>query len=638
MASTGNPRTAVAGARALLAGALLVVLGVSSWAGWNWYRSRLARTSADDPWGSFTSPYRNVRPGVKYVGDKVCGDCHVDHATAFHGHPMGRSFALAPVRDQLEAYDRAARNPFEVAGLKYFVEPHGDKVFHKESLAGKQGKPAFETSLPVRFALGSGAHGRAYLIDRDGFLFQSPISWYTQRHAWDLSPGYGGNNRHFERPITGECLFCHSNYAGPLPDTLNRYGEPMIAGLSVGCERCHGPGELHVARRERQEVVLGLDDTIVNPRHLDPPLREAVCQQCHLQGAARILRYGREPFDYRPGLPLHWFRSVFVRPEGLGDEKAVSQVEQMYSSKCFQASNGKLGCISCHNPHELPAADKREGFYRNRCLQCHEVQSPCSFPLAKRQAAKDNCISCHMPPTDAPDIAHTALTDHRIRRRPREGTAPARPPWEGLAHFHGDLVAPEDKTLSRDLGLALIEVARRINVPEAQQRLARDALPLLEDGLATASGDLSALEAKGHALRLRGHTRQALAVFETVLDDAPNREVSLQAAQTLAELLGQQLAALDYSKRLIAANPWNSQYHYHYARLLGGRLEWRECLKQCQLSLEINPADSEARKLLIRCYLRIGQKESALREFEILLLSSPEKEKRLREWLAQEDL
>src|SRR5262249_10503335 len=153
---------------------------------------------------------------------------------------------------------------------------------------------------------------------------------------------------------------------------------------------------------------------------------------------------------------------VFVRAEGLADEKAVSQVEQMYSSKCFRASNGKLGCITCHNPHELPAADAREGFYRNRCLQCHDVQSPCSLPLAKRQAAKDNCISCHMPPTDTSDIAHTALTDHRIRRKPREGTAPARPPWEGLVHFHGDLVAREDKTLSRDLGLALIEVARRI--------------------------------------------------------------------------------------------------------------------------------------------------------------------------------
>ena len=83
-----------------------------------------------------------------------------------------------------------------------------------------------------------------------------------------------------------------------------------------------------------------LDDTIVNPRRLEPALREAVCQQCHLQGRLRIQRRGREPFDFRPGLPLHLFWSVFVQPpEATRDRKAVTHVEQMMASR----TSGRTG-------------------------------------------------------------------------------------------------------------------------------------------------------------------------------------------------------------------------------------------------------------------------------------------------------
>ena len=429
--------------------------------------------------------------------------------------------------------------------------------------------------------------------------------------------------------------------------TINHYKDPVFPGYSIGCERCHGPGELHVAERERGPASVQPDDTIVNPNHLSPELRESVCQQCHLQGAARIIRHGRQPFDFRPGLPLHLFRSVFVRPEGLVDDKAVSQVEQMYSSKCFQASKGELGCITCHNPHEWPEPDQRIGYYRDRCLKCHDHQSRCSLPLAQRQARQDNCIACHMPPANTPDIAHTALSDHRIRRRPDEVVAaPRRPPWEALErpliHFHQDLISPQDKGISRDLGVALIEEARRAKIEgtqmamDVQMAMTQLALPLLDEAAAADPGDLAAWEARGHALWLRGHVERALAVFEQVLEKAPNRETALQAAQTISEINGNPKDALDYGKRLIAVNPWNSQYHYYQARLLAARLEWGPAARACQASLKINPANSEVRKLLIHCYVRTNDKAEALREFDVLLALSPAKEHELRAWLASE--
>ena len=41
------------------------------------------------------SPFRNTKPGVKYVGDKTCLECHTDYK-GYHDHPMGRSLFRTP--------------------------------------------------------------------------------------------------------------------------------------------------------------------------------------------------------------------------------------------------------------------------------------------------------------------------------------------------------------------------------------------------------------------------------------------------------------------------------------------------------------------------------------------------------------
>ena len=69
-------------------------------------------------------------------------------------------------------------------------------------------------------------------------------------------------NVHFDRPIIAGCLFCHANRFD-----MNEGRPPVFHGLSIGCERCHGPGELHA---RRPEVVQGRDWTIVNPADLEP--------------------------------------------------------------------------------------------------------------------------------------------------------------------------------------------------------------------------------------------------------------------------------------------------------------------------------------------------------------------------------
>jgi hypothetical protein len=75
------------------------------------------------------------------------------------------------------------------------------------------------------------------------------------------------------------------------------------------------------------------DPTIVNPAHLEPRLREAVCEQCHLGGRSRIERLGETALDYRPGLPLADFFAVLVDRRRAGTVKSIGHTEQMHESR-----------------------------------------------------------------------------------------------------------------------------------------------------------------------------------------------------------------------------------------------------------------------------------------------------------------
>src|SRR5262245_10486191 len=292
----------------------IVLAGVAGW--WWWPRSQgpgHGPTPPDDPRLTFATPYRNVRPDVKYVGSDACAACHNEHANTYRKHPMGQSLALIAAATTVEKFDASASNPFDRLGFRYLIERSGDRVIHHESTIDSEGRTIVEQQSKVRYAIGSGARGRTYLVEHDGFLFQSPITWYPKKKAWDLSPSFEQVHHHFGRAIRPDCVFCHSNRALHVADTQNRYREPIFDGHAIGCERCHGPGELHVKRRESAEAVNGLDDTIVNPRRLEPVLREAVCEQCHLQGLTRVTRRGRQADEFRPGLPLQRFLAIFVK-------------------------------------------------------------------------------------------------------------------------------------------------------------------------------------------------------------------------------------------------------------------------------------------------------------------------------------
>ncbi|HYT91458.1 MAG TPA: hypothetical protein VEL76_22280, partial [Gemmataceae bacterium] len=430
-----------------LAAGLVVALGLAA-AWWFWPRSDPPPAVSAPLPPLTTSPFLNTRPGVAYVGDQGCAGCHLDQSKTYRQHPMGRSLFHAADAPPLEQYDAKAGNPFQAGRFHFQVIRQGPKLIHREWCQDAKGNVVAELQTDIAYAIGSGSQARTFLLQRDGFLFESPITWFTEKSAWHLSPGYENNLEHFHRRIESRCLYCHSQEARPVAHTINRYQEPPFGQLAIGCERCHGPGELHVASRRKGVEPEGEDFTIVNPRKLVASLREAVCEQCHLQGEAIIPRRGRAQEEYRPGLPLHEYVSVFVRPtEAVDAKRIVGHVEQMHQSACFQKSGGKFGCISCHDPHKLPTPEEKVAFYQQRCRNCHAVppQPPakgagvpapdCSLPQAARLAkdARDNCLACHMPRQPSSTASHLAVTDHRVLR------APDRLPKVPLVVARGDL-------------------------------------------------------------------------------------------------------------------------------------------------------------------------------------------------------
>jgi hypothetical protein len=93
-------------------------------------------------------------------------------------------------------------------------------------------------------------------------------------------------------------------------------------------------------------------------------------------------------------------------------------------SKCYQATHGQLTCGTCHSIHHQPQpgqekAGQEQAAYRAACLTCHTVKSCTLKPEdARRVAAEDYCIACHMEKRAVAGVAHSNDTKHRIVRFP----------------------------------------------------------------------------------------------------------------------------------------------------------------------------------------------------------------------------
>jgi len=375
-------------------------------------------------------PFKNMDTAVAYVGSESCRPCHAQIGESFATTGMGRSlYPLTPDR-VVEDFTRANRLDVASNRISYQMVAEGDDHFMRMDVHDVDGSVLTSATRKIRYVIGSGNHSRSYVSEDGGGLYQMPICWYPDKPGWDLCPGYELNGEHFGRKIEASCLFCHDARVALVAGTENHFAEPLPHGID--CERCHGPGELHVARWKRlSDHPPESDDTIVNPRKLGKVTRIQVCLQCHLgdsDAGARVTRPGRDLRDFRPGghigeyLDVLSFDPPMANRFGLG-----SQGDRLMLSRCYKESGGGVDCLTCHDPHVSVFSKTRpKDQFRKACLTCHTTAS-CTVQESERRrtVASDDCVACHMRRSEPADQRFTAFTDHWIRRRVEPPAPPA---------------------------------------------------------------------------------------------------------------------------------------------------------------------------------------------------------------------
>ncbi|MDX1926150.1 MAG: multiheme c-type cytochrome [Pirellulaceae bacterium] len=360
-------------------------------------------------------------PNVGYVGTAMCAECHQELTDSYRKHPMYWGSTRLVSND----HDRPPSTETPIQGKKRILsaEVTDTKIVHRESMYDAEGNLIYEDPNELKYVVGSGRRGKAYVVEKDGVLCLSPLNWFARQKHWELNPGYSADDpRRFDRRANTICLQCHSGTLNPVEHGSEFLEKEPFQEMEIGCEKCHGPGREHIAFHQDSIADTAnrlAKDPIVNPKGLDSFRKDSVCYQCHLQPAsARILRPSRSHLDFRPGMRLDDVWIVMNSGNTIDSEgrtQSVRQVQQMTESKCYVESKS-MSCTSCHDPHRVPEEGQRIEFFRQRCLECHTNSSPCSAGKEDRAAVADSCMDCHMPKLDLVLSAHAAQTDHRIVR------------------------------------------------------------------------------------------------------------------------------------------------------------------------------------------------------------------------------
>jgi predicted CXXCH cytochrome family protein len=510
-----------------------------------------------------------------FVGNRACASCHQSIYDSYEQTPMAH--ASGPATENLTGADFTHKK----SDVHYRVFAADGKAWLTFE---RPGDPFATGRRELLYSIGSGRRGRTYLFSVDGFFFESPVNWYADSNRWDMAPAYGNAKEiPLNLPVYSECLRCHaSGVREPLDGTENRYSQPLFVQNGIGCERCHGPGAAHIKQASAANIV--------NPIKLSPERRDSICMQCHLEGSVAIERKGKHASDFRAGLVLDDFIRHFVLTEGSSSALAAnSQFEALSQSQCKKQSGDAMSCMSCHDPHYSPPAGQRVSYYRAKCVACHGTAL-----AAKHHSGQPDCTSCHMPASLSKDIAHTEVTDHRIRRQPdvspqlllevpSSSSAPKLTPFPESKDAEADV---------RDRALAwqfLVENGH----PEAEREASKD----LRLAAESSTDDPATLAGLAYVELRDGKIDQARELYEKVLALDPTFIVAAANLGVIKAKSGDTPGAVGLWQRAFALAPGKSVIGMNLSRAFCAAGQTKEALAMVERVLQFNPDLPEGKKL-----------------------------------------
>ena len=149
-----------------------------------------------------------------------CESCHPKQVKGFAQTGMGRSL-------RTPAAEPGGSLIHEQSKTTFLVGSNRTGLYQRMTHAGQN------SDYRIGYVIGSGNHASCYLARVGDHLFESPICFY-QSCGFAMAPGYEDNPAPgYTRPITIECLLCHSGKPLPFPNSLNRYESPAFAAESI---------------------------------------------------------------------------------------------------------------------------------------------------------------------------------------------------------------------------------------------------------------------------------------------------------------------------------------------------------------------------------------------------------------------
>jgi len=543
--------------------------------------------------------FRNAAPGVRYVGSNMCKGCHLAIYEKFSRTEMGRSTSLPSRLLDLGWLSQPVDIFNEKHDRHYQVFARDAKVYQSEYGLDDQGKETFRHTEELAYVVGTGANGVTPVVRRGDYLFQAPLSYYTARKAWDLSPNYEVRDLGFSLPVTADCIGCHTGRTQPVRgrERDGFYQDPPVLELAISCENCHGPGELHLNERLAGKSISGrIDRSIVNPAQLSPWLADNICMNCH-EGDIRALQPGKTEADFRPGTPLNNTVAILKAPI---DPRSTESplLEHYYSmtlSKCYRGSSGKLSCLSCHDPHAQPSPQEAPEYFRGKCLQCHTEKS-CTLDSQKRLAQQptDACSTCHLQRQPALTVSHSTLTDHRILRAPGEAypdSAFKAAPDTGFIHVNA---APEE---NNSIPPATLLRAYRQELIRGHLEY-KDYYFSLLDRLTNANHqDPFILSAIAQKALSDGDLSSAIAYATQVIDRGSTSTYDYLLLDSLLARAGNTAGSIDLLKKGLLIAPYEQSFYENLAVRQLSIGKTAEGVTTIQRGLELFPEDSVLRDM-----------------------------------------
>lgn len=594
----------------VLAASISVFLG--SW--WYWHKAesppRLSdvNSKVSDLEDFGPVPASNLQR--EFIGSDACFECHASECNSFAKTNHSRS--LNAVQAESEAVDGEYYHA--ASGRYYLAYRDGETFRHREFIRNKLGEEVILADHALSLAVGSGHHARTYLIESDGFLMESPLTWYASKNAWEISPGFDNSNSGFSRPIYVECLFCHS---GRVEAIEQNRGRIRIHEHAINCERCHGPGSAHVEFHRGEHEGFDNDEndkdivTIVNPGKLGRVRKEAICAQCHLHGDAEVDTAGKMLVDFKPGDALSDYRIHYSLQSEDSSMRVVGHVEQLRRSQCYKL-NESMSCTTCHDPHSKPAPEDRVPHYRAKCVECHS-NIGCKMPhnLRLAQSPQDDCIACHMPSTKS-DIPHFVATHHHIRVYNKDEDTIMSPALGDLVPIDAPATL-SDSQKDRYLGLAYLDRSLKEESPESAIVYRRRAETILEILATDAAGDAEIAAALAQVYHRRNPQR-SMRFAEQALQSAgltPQTRIKSLFALSEGHIAAQQTAlAIPVLEQLTELRRQAGDW-YFLAVCRYQQKDLEGALVAAKIAVQIRPDQPNFHALLAELYGKIGQSELA---------------------------